>query len=49
MPHVPTSEFHEKNFFIIKHLLSLYERDDTARRVFGSWLRAESRHEEEVA
>ena len=49
VPHVPTSEFHEKNFFIIKHLLSLYERDDTARRVFGSWLRAESRHEEEVA
>jgi uncharacterized protein len=39
VPHVPTSEFHEKNFFLIKHLLSLYDRDATARRVFWSWLR----------
>jgi uncharacterized protein len=39
VPHVPTSEFHEKNFFLIKHLLSLYDSDPTARRVFGSWLR----------
>jgi uncharacterized protein len=39
VPHVPTSEFHEKNHFLIKHLLSLYDSDATARQVFGSWLR----------
>lgn len=38
VPHIPTSEFHEKNFFIIKHLFELYEHDDDARRVFRSWL-----------
>jgi His-Xaa-Ser system radical SAM maturase HxsB len=38
VPHVPTSDFHEKNFFIMKHLLSLYERDATARRIFRSWI-----------
>lgn len=38
VPHVPTSEFHEKNFFLIKHLLTLYERDETARRVFWTWI-----------
>lgn len=49
VPHVPTSDFHEKNFFIIKHLLSLYERDATARRVFWSWIREEPLRREEVA
>lgn len=39
VPHIPSSDFHEKNFFIIKHLLSLYERDATARRVFSSWMK----------
>jgi len=39
VPHIPTSDFHEKNFFLIGHLLSLYERDERARRVFTSWLR----------
>jgi uncharacterized protein len=39
VPHIPTSEFHEKNFFIIHHLMRLYERDETARRVFSSWVR----------
>ncbi len=42
VPHVPTSDFHEKNFFLIKHLLSRYESDATARRIFRSWLREEA-------
>jgi len=42
VPHVPTSAFHEKNFFLIRHLLSLLERDTTARDVFWSWLREEA-------
>jgi uncharacterized protein len=39
VPHVPTSDFHEKNFFLIRHLLSLLDGNATARRVFRSWLR----------
>jgi His-Xaa-Ser system radical SAM maturase HxsB len=39
VPHIPTSDFHEKNFTIFKHLLSLYERDETTRRIFWSWIR----------
>jgi uncharacterized protein len=39
VPHVPTSDFHQKNFFIINHLLSLYDRDETTRRIFWSWIR----------
>jgi uncharacterized protein len=38
VPHIPSSSFHEKHFFLFKHLLTLYERDDTARRVFTSWV-----------
>ena len=38
VPRIPTSDFHEKNFFIIKHLLSLYDRDASARRIFRSWI-----------
>jgi His-Xaa-Ser system radical SAM maturase HxsB len=38
VPHVPTSAFHEKNFFLIRHLLSLCDRDPAARRIFASWL-----------
>ena len=38
VPHIPTSDFHEKNFFLFKHLLSLYERDATTRRIFWSWV-----------
>lgn len=30
---------HEKNFFIIRHLLSPYERDVTVRRTFRAWAR----------
>ena len=30
--HRPTSDFHKKNFFIIKHLLSLYHSDPAARK-----------------
>ncbi len=41
VPHIPSSDFHEKNFFIIKHLLTLYERDAAARDIFWSWLRQE--------
>jgi His-Xaa-Ser system radical SAM maturase HxsB len=39
VPRVPESDFHEKNFFLIKHLLSLYERDEAARRTLASWAR----------
>lgn len=40
VPHIPTSDFHEKNFFLFKHLLSLYERSPGARRIFASWIRS---------
>ena len=36
--HQPTSEFHKKNFFIIKHLLSLYQSDETIRKIFWAWV-----------
>ncbi|MDQ3803558.1 MAG: His-Xaa-Ser system radical SAM maturase HxsB [Acidobacteriota bacterium] len=36
--HRPTSDFHKKNFFIIKHLLGLYHSDPAARRIFWSWV-----------
>jgi uncharacterized protein len=32
--HRPTSEFHKKNFFIIKYLLSLYHSDEMIRKIF---------------
>jgi hypothetical protein len=41
VPHIPTSAFHEKHFFLFTHLLSLYESDPRARRVFWSWIRNE--------
>lgn len=47
--HIPTSDFHEKHFFLIKHLLALYERDKTTRRIFWSWVRNEPLHAEAVA
>jgi His-Xaa-Ser system radical SAM maturase HxsB len=49
VPHIPTSDFHEKNFFIFKHLLSLYERDPAIRRIFWSWIRNQPMQSEEVA
>ena len=49
VPHVPSSDFHEKNFFIIKHLLGLYERDTATRRILWSWIREEPLPREEVA
>lgn len=36
--HRPTSEFHKKNFFLIKHLLTLYHSDPAARRIFWAWV-----------
>lgn len=41
VPHIPTSDFHEKNFFLFRYLLSRYESDSRARRIFWSWLREE--------
>ena len=38
VPHVPTSDFHQKNFFLIRHLLTLYERDEATRRIFHRWI-----------
>ncbi|MEA2337928.1 MAG: uncharacterized protein QOE82_1935 [Thermoanaerobaculia bacterium] len=49
VPRVPASDFHEKNFFIIKHLLSLHERDATTRRTFWSWVRQEPIQQEDAA
>jgi uncharacterized protein len=43
VPHIPSSDFHQKNFFIIRHLLSLYERDAAIRRIFRSWLTPQRR------
>lgn len=37
--HVITSDFHRKNFSIIKHLLNLYHSDATTRRIFWAWVR----------
>jgi His-Xaa-Ser system radical SAM maturase HxsB len=39
MPHIPSSDFHEKNFFLFNHLLTLYERDTATREIFWSWVR----------
>ena len=36
--HRPTSEFHQKNFFLIKHLLNLYHSDSVVRRIFWAWV-----------
>jgi His-Xaa-Ser system radical SAM maturase HxsB len=37
--HRPTSEFHKKNFFIIKYLLQRYHSDPIVRRIFWAWVR----------
>jgi len=36
--HRPTSDFHRRNFFIIKHLINLYHSDPAIRRVFWAWV-----------
>jgi uncharacterized protein len=36
--HKPTSEFHERNFFLIKHLLERYYSSPTTRRILSSWV-----------
>lgn len=38
VPHIPSSDFHEKNVFIFKHLLTLYERDAGTRNILWSWV-----------
>lgn len=37
--HRPSNDFHKKNFFIIKHLLQLYESDPIVKRIFWAWVR----------
>ena len=37
--HRPTSDFHKKNFFIIKYLLERYRADPVVRRIFWAWVR----------
>lgn len=37
--HRPTSDFHKKNFSIIRLLLQLYYSDPTIRRIFWAWIR----------
>lgn len=39
MGHIPTSEFHKRNFFLIKHLLTLYHSDPIVRKIFWAWIR----------
>ncbi|HET6977242.1 MAG TPA: His-Xaa-Ser system radical SAM maturase HxsB [Pyrinomonadaceae bacterium] len=36
--HTPTSDFHKKNFFIIKYLLTRYEADPEIRKLFWAWV-----------
>jgi len=36
--HRPTSDFHKKNFTLIKHLLTLYHSDPIVRRIFWAWV-----------
>lgn len=37
--HRPTSDFHKKNFTIIKRLLSLYKSDTVVQKIFWAWVR----------
>ena len=37
--HRPTSDFHKKNFAIIKLLLNLYKSDATVQKIFWAWVR----------
>ncbi len=39
MGHMPTSDFHKKNFFIIKRLLTLYHSDTVIQKIFWAWVR----------
>jgi His-Xaa-Ser system radical SAM maturase HxsB len=39
VPHIPSSEFHHKHDFVIRHLLERYRSDKSARRIFWSWIR----------
>lgn len=43
--HPPSSDFHKKNFAIIKHLISLYESDSTIRKIFWAWVHSGSVNE----
>jgi His-Xaa-Ser system radical SAM maturase HxsB len=36
--HPPTSDFHKKNFAIIKHLLTLYQSDPAVQKIFWAWV-----------
>ncbi len=42
VPHIPSSEFHSKHAFIIRHLLERCRSDDSARKIFWSWIRGVS-------
>ncbi len=37
--HRPTSDFHRKNFFIIRYLLDLYHSDPVVRKIVWAWVR----------
>jgi His-Xaa-Ser system radical SAM maturase HxsB len=39
VPHIPTSEFHHKHAFAIRHLLERYRSDEFTRGIFWSWIR----------
>lgn len=35
--YIPSSDFHQKHFFIFKHLLKLYHADQETRQIFHRW------------
>jgi His-Xaa-Ser system radical SAM maturase HxsB len=38
VPHIPTSTFHRKHEFLIRHLLRLYRSSDVIQEIFWSWI-----------
>lgn len=36
--YIPASDFHQKHFFIFKHLLKLYYSDEETKRIFHKWV-----------
>lgn len=39
IPHIPSSEFHHKHDFVMRHLLGLYRSDEHVRKIFWGWIR----------
>lgn len=39
VPHIPSSEYHQKHAFVIRHLLERYRTDESTRKIFRDWIR----------